>query len=108
MTVFGHDLNIKSVGALFGQRINRSNQAGEMQRGGRGLVSAQLAVKVPKINTGRQSAGALAFDVRANVVFGRVQQAFAVFAFNLQRIRLFHGLPTSSVLQRFVKGLARW
>jgi hypothetical protein len=99
--MFGHYLHIKSVGAFFGQGVHRRDQAGEMQFCGRRLVGAEFAVKVPKINASRQSAGALAFNVFSDVVFGRVQQPVAVFAFNIQRVGLFHGLSAAAAAAAF-------
>ncbi len=83
VAVFGHDFHIKSVCTVFGERINRRNQAGKMKRCCGCLVRTQLAIKVQKINAHRLSAGALAFDVFADVVFGRIKQPVAIFTVNI-------------------------
>ena len=89
MTGLAADLNIKLVSAVCDERIDRRHDFGKVHWRVRRVTDADLAVEVPKVSPFGQDFGAFALDVLANVVLAGVQQAVAVFAFDLERVGFF-------------------
>ncbi len=89
--VLGQNFNIELGTAFFGCGVDQADQLGRMGHYGGLLGSAEAAIKVPKIYAHGQRAVAFALHVFADFVFGGVQQAIGVLAFNVEGECLFHG-----------------
>ena len=87
--MFADDLCVKLLSAVFDKRIHARYQCRKMHGNSCSLASAQLAVKVPKINADRQQLRPLPFGVFANVMFGGIQQARWLLASQVERVSLF-------------------
>ena len=84
----GHDLNVKLLATFPGQRVNQTHERGEMNPRGRGFTGAKSAIEVPVVNACGQRTAAFPFDVFADIVLARFQQAVATLAFKGQDIGL--------------------
>ncbi len=91
MTGLAGDLDVKLACAVLHQRINRAHDFCKVHgRSGR-ITGAGLAVEVPEIHALGQCLGAFTLGVFADVVFGGIQKAVAVFAFDVELVGFFHG-----------------
>ena len=63
-----------------------------MNRGGSCVGTAELAVKIPKINADWQNPSAFALGVFTNVMLAGVQQAVAIFTFDIEQVSFFQAL----------------
>ena len=59
---------------------------------GLGLGGSKPAVKIPKIDAFRQIAAPFAFDVLADFMFDRFENAVPIFTFDIELECFFHGV----------------